>query len=262
MFGEAQVFSHPMKHRFLPCLALTFLLPLAPAWSQSSEAQERAAAAHLLAFGHPAPPAAGPDAKNSLAELVADHRSAIQKNAAVKRSVITRAWRDVVGRAPTGAETTTWTAHQATTYAELMQALTTWLAGQPDEKRQVSNRAYQLVIRRDAYPEEIEYWKPYGTLPYVVLVGAIENWAERNQPGLMVTNGTPSISINSRFLRTQRLSLSVANEARALLDLPVWTDVARQHSPGRNIVAVGAKDITSVGGMHFLLAGGGPLAGE
>jgi hypothetical protein len=249
-----------MKHRFLSGLVFSLVLSLTPAWSQHAESQERAAAAQLLAFGRPAP-SVGPDVQRTLAELLAGHRSAIRGDAATKRNVIMLAARDTLGRAPSEAEIDAWARGDATTYTEYVQAVTAWLADQPEENRRVIDRAYRLVINREAYAEEYAYWQPYGTLPYVVLVGAIENWAERNQPGLMVTNGTPSISSNSRFLRTERLSLAVANEARTLLGLPVWTDVARQHSPGRNIVAVGAKDIASVGGVHFLLTGGGPLAG-
>jgi hypothetical protein len=133
------------------------------------------------------------------------------------------------------------------------------LAANPAQYIEVIDRAYQLVIRRAGYPEEHAYWKGHGTLPYVLLVGAIENWALRNQPGLMVTTGTPSIAVNSRFLRTQRLPLPVANEIRTLIGLPVWTDVARLNNPGNNVVAVGAGGIASVGGVHFMLTGGGPL---
>lgn len=251
-----------MKYRHLTGFALALFATVMPSVAQNTAQQEIISASTMIAVGRPAlateltePAYAG----KTLAELVEMHRDGLRSDHALQKQVHEMARWDVSGLLIRKAG---FPYAHGVTYAESVKEGLAQLARQPEEYRRVINRAYQLVIRRDAYPEEIEYWKPYGTLPYVVLVGAIENWAERNQPGLMVTNGTPSININSRFLRTQRLSLSVANEARVLLDLPVWTDVARQHSPGRNVVAVGAREIASVGGMHFLLAGGGPLAGE
>lgn len=238
-------------------LALLAVLPLA---AQNTDAADRAAAARLLAFGRADRTPAGETA--SVAEALAAHKAALQADAALRRTVATRAFRDATGRAPTDAELATWTSGAVVTYTEVLQAVTAWLGTQPDEYRATIHRAYQLVIKRPAYPQEFPYWQRYGTVPYVLLVGAIENWGLRNQPGLMLTNGTASIAVPSRFLTTQPVSLPVANEIRPLLDLRVWTDVARQHNPGRNIVAVGAQDIESVGGMHFLLAGGGPLSGE
>lgn len=252
----------PMKHRFLPGLILALLATVVPSSAQST-AQEVISASTMIAFGRPALAGELADplyANKTLAELLKAHREDLKNDPELQRLVDNQAEVDAKG----------WRVEmkggdmrdRGVLYVERLKQNLETLAKQPDSYREVINRAYQLVIRRDAYEEEFAYWKNYGTLPYVVLVGAIENWAFRNQPGLMVTTGTPSIAINSRFLQTQRMPLGLANEAREVLGLPVWTDVARQHNPGRNIVAVGAKDIESVGGVHFLLAGGGPLAGE
>ena len=92
--------------------------------------------------------------------------------------------------------------------------------------------------------------------------GAMENWGQRNHPGLMVTSGTPSVTVNSRFLATLRLSRAVANEARAVIGLPVWSDVARLQNPDNHVVAVGAAGVASVGGIHFLAVGGGVFSGS
>lgn len=217
----------------------------------------------MLALGRPAMAGdlAEPlPANKSLRDLIEVHRENLKRDRELQREVAVRAEEDATGSVLPGDQGADQT--RGLTYAEQMQRQIASLATAPDRYRQVIDRAYQHVIRRPAYPEEHDYWKTRGTLPYVVLVGAIENWAQRNQPGLMVTTGTPSISVNSRFLTTLRLSLPIANEARTLLGLPVWTDVGRQHSPGNHVVAVGAADIASVGGVHFLLAGGGPLAGR
>lgn len=247
-----------MKTPSLPGLLLALFALAVPAAAQNPAQAEIISASTMIALGRPAEAAELDNpayAGKSLADLIAAHRERLKADPALRQRVEEQARWDVTGaKAGTGGQA-------GATYAEAVQAGIAALEADPAGYRQVIDRAYQLVIRRGVYPEEIEYWKRYGTLPYVVLVGAIENWAFRNQPGLMVTTGTPSIAINSRFIRTQRVSLAVANDARTLLGLPVWTDVARQHSPGRNIVAVGAKDIESVGGIHFLLAGGGPLAG-
>lgn len=253
-----------MKLRAFSALLLVWLVSSASVSAQAPTQQEIISASCLIAFGRPAELGELNDpllANKTLAQLVAGHREDLKNDPEIQRLVARQAFLHARGIAAPGKPDFVSSA-PGLTYADHIKQQIAWLAEHPEAYREVINRAYQLVIRRDAYPEEYAYWKPYGTLPYVVLVGAIENWAFRNQPGLMVTTGTPSIAINSRFLQTQRVPLSLANEARELLGLPVWTDVARQHSPGRNIVAVGAKDIESVGGVHFLLAGGGPLAGN
>lgn len=251
-----------MRYR---AFALLLLLVLnLPAFAQDREYHDFLAAGSMLAHGRPPTSfelAHASKGRESLAALVEGHRSRLGLDSVGQRAVIDRAWRDAYGLAPDEGALAELPPGGAT-YADLLRKHLTSLAAHPDDFRQVIERAYQQVIRRPAYPEEHDYWKLRGTLPYVVLVGAIENWAQRNQPGLMVTTGTPSISVNSRFLTTLRLSLPIANEARTLLGLPVWTDVGRQHSPGNHVVAVGAADIASVGGVHFLLAGGGPLAGR
>lgn len=249
-----------MNHRFRPGLLLVFSLLLAQSPAQPTEAQERAAAAGLLAFGRPTATAATAGGQ-PLKDLLAAHKATLRADAGARRTVAARAFQDAVGRAATAAELAAWSAGEAVTYTEVLQAVTAWLATQPAEYRETIHRAYRLVIKRPAYDEEFAYWQPHGTLPWVLLVGAIENWGLRNQPGLMLTTGTPSIAVTSRFLTTQRLSVPVANEARTLLGLPVWTDVARLRNPGHNVVAVGSAGVASVGGVHFVLAGGGPLAG-
>lgn len=248
----------------LSLTALVFALAgfALPALAQNAAQPEVISASTMIAFGRPALPAELADpayAKLSLRELVAAHRERLQRDPALQQQVDLRAWRDVNGPTSEGKPAG---AAAGVTYADRLAEDLATLAANPAEYRRVVNRAYLLVIGREVYAEEIEYWKPYGTLPFVVLVGAIENWALRNQPGLMVTNGTPAIAITSRFLVTQRASPALANEARELLGLRVWTDVARQHNPGRNIVHRSATDIESVGGVHFLFAGGGPLAGR
>ncbi len=249
-----------MKHRLPLRLALALLVTAVSSFAQSDESRERAAAAQLLAFGRPAATVETGDAKAHVNDLLNAHRTRLSNDANARHEVITVAFRDAFGRIPTEAERAHLSASQATTYTDLMRQMTDWLASHPDEHRQVIDRAYRLVINRGAYEEEYAYWKPFGALPYTLLVGAIENWAVRNQPGLMVTTGVPSIAVNSRFLQTQRLSLPVANEVRTIIGLPVWTDVARLSNPGNNVVALRAGDIASVGGVHFMLTGGGPLA--
>jgi hypothetical protein len=252
-----------MHRHSLTGLVLALVALAIPAAAQPSAQTELVAASYLIAFGRPALPAELADAGHAdkdLPALIAAHRARLQGDAALQREVDARARRDARGGAATDKPAAPRGA--GVTYADRLAEEVAALATDSAAYHAVIDRAYQMVIGRSVYPEEIEYWKPHGTLPYVVLVGAIENWAVRNQPGLMVTDGTPSISVVSRFLITQRLSPAAANQARELLGLRVWTDVARQHSPGRNIVSRHAAEIDSVGGVHFLFAGGGPLAGR
>jgi hypothetical protein len=188
-------------------------------------------------------------ASRGLTDLMTRHRQQLQGDATEQQAVRNAAERDAFGhrtgtgeRAPAG--------RPAETYTELMQRHLERLRRDPDEYQQVVQRAYQLVLRRGAYDLEFAYWKKHDTLSYLLLVGCIEDWARRNQPGLMVTAGTPTISANSRFLTTFRLSAPVAAEARAVLGLPPTSDAVLASS--RTVLAVGAESVVSHRGIPFL----------
>jgi hypothetical protein len=212
--------------------------------------QERVAASFILALGR-APTLdeashwAGADA--SVSDLIARHRQQLASDAAAQRTVARKALADSFGRAP-GVEDAGTSAKG--TYTELMQENVRWLAANPDEYAKVLNRAYQLVIRRDMYPEELEYWKKKDVQSFAVLVGCIDNWGRRNQPGLMVTAGPAALSINSVYLTTVRLSPAVAVEARIAAGLAAPVDAAA----GTHVLAAGAEKIISDGRIHFAAA--------
>lgn len=254
-----------MKTRLLTSLLLSALTWLVPAFAQTTEQTERIATSFVLAQGRLATAAELAEwsaaGSASLPDLLARHRDLLKKTPAAQRTVVERASADAFGRAPTAAELSTGTS-TALIYTELMQQHVAWLAQHPDDYRQVIERAYRSVVQRAAYDLEFNYWKPRATLPYLLLVGSIEHWGQRNAPGLMVTSGTPSVTVNSRFLATLRLSRAVANEARAVIGLPVWSDVARLQNPDNHVVAVGAAGVASVGGIHFLAVGGGVFSGS
>lgn len=84
----------------------------------------------------------------------------------------------------------------------------------------------------------------------LLLVGCIEDWARRNQPGLMLTAGTTAASVSCVYLRTRRLSPAVAEEAREAAGL----EPPEGHA-GR-IVAAGCEAVVSVGGIHSAVCGG------
>lgn len=245
-----------MKLSRLFVITAALLGCVALARAQAPARPDAIQAASMLALGRPATASELADpalAGKSVADLVAAHRAALKADTAAQRLVDDRAQLDAFGTKGTAAS------GSGVLYVERLQQHTAYLAAHPDEYRQVIERATTLVVNRPVYSEEFAYWKGYRTLPFVLLVGAIENWGFRNQPGLMAASGTPSIALSSRFLTTAWLSPAVANEARAILGLPIWTDVARLKNPGYNVVAVGAGDIASVGGVHFIVAGGGPL---
>lgn len=233
-----------------------------PADQPLSRQEERVAASFVLALGRAPSPAelqtgAGQD-QATVSELVARHRQQLQDDAALRRATLEKAFKDTYGRAPTNEEIGTWS-QQRGTYSELMNRLIAALAEDPTEYEKMLDRVYRLVARRAVYPEEIDYWKKHGTIPYAMLVGAVEDWARRNQPGLMVTAGTPTVSINSNHLTTVRLSRAIAEEARAAAGLPSlrghYVEADYLGSTGRNIVAPGAETIVSSGKIHFVAAG-------
>lgn len=230
-------------------MALTALHAAPPSAAQA----ERVAASFLLAQGRL--PTAEETAQwgatdTSVADLLAKHRQQITANAATKRAVVAKAFADSFGRAATDEEIAKEAAVANATYTELMQHHVEWLAAHPESYHKILNRAYQYVIRRDVYPEEIEYWKKKDIQSYAVLVGCIDNWGRRNQPGLMVTAGPAAISVNCVFLATARLSPAVAAEARAAANLGPVVDAAA----GTHVLAAGAGKIISDGRIHFAVA--------
>lgn len=230
--------------------------PAASALAQSAAQQERIAASFVLALGRtPTPAEAEAWAKQeplSLALLVTRHRERLRADAAAERAVIVKAGQDAFGVPP--GEDDVKKLSGAGTYTDLVQRHLAWLAGHPDDYEQVVQRAYRRTLQRDAYSVEIDYWRRQPSLSFALLAGCIEDWARRNRPGLMATTGVASVSVNSEYLETVRVSPAVATEARAAAGLtsPAETSPA---AGARRVVAPGAGAVASVGGIHFVAAG-------
>lgn len=230
--------------------------------AQAPAQGERIAASFVLALGRTPTPEeitqwSGKDAV-TLADVLARHRKQLQGDRAAERAVIVKASQDAFGRVPTEEEARGLSG--AGTYVELMQRHLQWLAGHPAEYQQVMHRAYRFLLNRNAYSVEIDYWTRQPVLSFALLVGCIEDWARRNRPGLMATTGVASVSINSPYLATVRLSAGVAAEARAATGLVQASDAAQASALGRTVVAPGAERVASVGGITFVAAGAPDLA--
>jgi hypothetical protein len=229
----------------------------AVAHAQSAQIEERIAASFVLALGRT--PTAGEveewakDGPRSVADLFSRHREALRRDAAAGREMAVKAAQDAFGRAPSDDELRRLT--DGETYSEIVQRHIQRLGGNPVEYEQVMHRAYRLHLQRDAYAVELDYWRARPALSFVLLAGCVENWARRNQPGLMATAGVPAVSVNSPYLAAVRLSPAVAAEARAAAGLPPPGDAALAAALGRHVVAPGAGTIASVGGIHFAAAG-------
>ena len=174
-------------------------------------------------------------------DLVLDHDAA------------TRAYEDAFGQVPTAADLAG--GKPATSYTDAVAGHLQWLAAHPDAYVEVIERVYPLVISRKVYPEEIAYWKKQPPLPFVLLVGCVENWARRNQPGLMVTTGTPTMSVNSEFLTTVPLGPAEAHAAAEAFKLPIDTAPESSRSQPHHLVAAGGASVATDGGMYFAVAG-------
>ena len=246
-----------MKHCSSVLLALiAFVLPALAAPAQSPVQRERVEAATLLALGRPASAAEIEAAGGaSVADLIAKLGATLQGDRELAAAVAAKAWRDALGSDPE-PRAITGRPEGAPTYAALVQGHLRRLASDPGEYRAVIERAYRHALRRAAYDIEFEYWMSRDTQSFVLLVACIENWAQRNAPGLMSTTGTPSISINSVHLTAVRLSPAVAHEARLLNGFD-RSDAEAAHAAevGHHLVAPGAEKIVSIGGIHFVATG-------
>jgi hypothetical protein len=253
-----------VSQRRLAGLFLIVLSAAAPAaaLAQSAAQEERVAASFVLALGR-TPTAAETDQwvkqePMSLADLMARHLQQLQGDPAAARAVTARAGWDTLGRAPGEGDPVG--ASDVGTYTDLMQRSLRWLADHPSEYEQVLNRAYRLVLQRDVYSIETDYWKRQPVLSFALLAGCIDDWARRNQPGLMATAGVASVSVNSAYLATIRLSPAIAAEARMAAGLLPAGGVPDASALGRNVVAPGAGEVASVGGIHFAAAGSARLS--
>jgi hypothetical protein len=257
--------GRPPRSTCLPAglLALIVFAGLpAAAVAQPTAQEQRVAASFVLALGRG--PTADEAARwasrgpSSVAELIALHRQDVQKDAAAARAVAAKADDDAFGGAsladrPAGRPA-------AGIYSDLVRQHVQYLADHAADYQQVLNRAYRLVVQRDAYPMELDYWKRLPALPFSLLVACVENWAARNQPGLTATSGVPAASVTSRYLVTVTLSPAVAGEARAALGLEPAGDRAMATAAGRHVVSPGASEVVSVGGIHFAAAGAAGLS--
>lgn len=235
----------------LSSLVLLAALTVVPAFAASEAQNERINAAFVLALGR-APTAEdlglwSKEDKLSVADLIA-------RLQAQGESAVDRACADAFGRGPTDAERQAGVAGRPN-YTALMKQHMRWLAGHPEEYAQVIGRSYQLVLGRAPLDLEITYWQARPPLSFVLLNGCIENWARRNAPGLTVTSGRATVSVNSEWLTAVRLSPAVAAEARAAAGLFPAGDVHLAAANGQNVVAAGAGGVDSAGGIHFVAAG-------
>lgn len=197
-------------------------------------------AAQLLVFGQP-----GPTTLGSFEQRFEAATAVLRNDSRMLTQTRIKAELDALGASGIRQAKT-----DALTYIDQMRDHLAWLATQPETYTQVMQRAYRHVINRDAYPEEIAYWNQQPeTLSYILLVACLEDWARRNQPGLMVTGGKPTVSINCEFLTTARVSPADAATARTLAQLPAIT------APGNHVIAPGAAHLAASGGIHFIAVG-------
>lgn len=224
----------PLARYLALIMTVGFGLPVAT-FASAEETQ----AAYILALGRNATAPEQAQAGGLPATL--DHlQNQLKTTANQRQTVAARAARFVYGDASVApnqpaARDALFATQVGTHLAELAENEAAYLA--------VLQRVYPYVVGRDIYTEEIEYWAGHPTLPYALLVGCVEDWARRNQPGLMNTAGTPTVSVNCELLETQRLSPELANQVAAVMGLPAATTV----------LAAGGDSLKSSGDIRFLV---------
>ena len=225
--------------------------------AQSAQIEERIAASFVLALGRTPTTADveqwAKDGPRTVADLFSRHREALRHDAAAGREVAAKAAQDAFGRAPSEDELRVFPTARSTrrscSATSSGSAGTRWSTSRsctaPIGSTSSATRTRSNSTTGEARP----------ALSFVLLAACVENWARRNQPGLMATAGVPSVSVNSPYLAAVRLSPAVAAEARAAAGLPPPGDAALAAALGRHVVAPGAGTLASVGGIHFAAAG-------
>lgn len=208
----------------------------------SDEPSATAIAAAMLIHGTAEPTV---DAEQTRFAWVLQRESeALHQSPTLQQSAIRRAYRDTFGIDPKDPRGPAGSSNEAVlSYHEQVKHHLHWLESHTEAYEAVLQRAYQTVIFREAYEEEIAYWMQRDRQSYLILVACVEDWARRNQPGLMVTSGIATASVNCEFLNTLQLSAELASQVRAAMDL----------SPSTTVLAHGASAIASGGNIPFLL---------
>jgi hypothetical protein len=247
-------------------LAALITAPLAPAPDAAavqpfqSAPDERVAASFVLARGRAPVPAEieawAVPAASAFSAMMARHAQQLGADQGEQRAVALKAEFDAFGTHGGGPPADAQTA--GGTYLERMRRHLDWLGSHPEGYTQVIQRAYRLVLRREAYPPELGYWARQPVLPFALLAACIDDWARRNQPGLTVTSGPAAVNVNSPYLVTVRLTPALAAEVRAAAGF----ERPRNAALGYHVVAPGAGRVGSVGGIHFVAAGAPGLRGE
>lgn len=253
------VMSAPLLRALVICAALVCG---ATTRAQTVPSDPRLAAATALTFGRlPLPGEALADAAAPFATWLAAARARLQTDPVLRRTTAVHAWADTFGVTPTDRELADDTT-DALTYTALVERHLAWLAARPDAYRAVLDRAYQRVVHRPAFDEEVGYWHSHLDRPlsYILLVGCLDNWARRNQPGLMATTGTPTVSPHTRALDIVRVPPDLIADMRAAAALPAAGSPALARAAGRNLLAPGGARLVTAGGIPFIAVGASPTA--
>lgn len=254
--GLGGVRSRPSMKRLVAAfvaVAGSCLGTTAPAGS-AEVPDESAVPVYMLVLGRrPSPAEAAGSGRGDAAEQVAALKQRLVNDPAEAAAVARRASRDAMGR-PAHADEIAAVRDRPQTYSELMQGHVAVLAARPDEHVEMIRRAYPLVVGRTAYPEEIEYWRKGGPLPFVLVVACLDNWARRNQPGLMVTGGVPTVARHCSYLETARVRSSSVTTLRAAVSL----EAAAVASGG--VLAAGGSRLQTDGGMALVAVGNDRLS--
>lgn len=203
-------------------------------------------ARHMLVFGRPGSTSANQDLDKLRKQLQSDSEAAAFAWA--------QAWRDSFGTEPQPGNAPKKDGERLT-YIEHMKANLGRLTAEPSLRETVINRAYRYLLQRDAYPEEIKYWTVRPVAPFSTVVASMEHWARRNQPGLMVTSGTPTVAAYSRYLSTVTLSRADALTLRKQFGLEPDGDPEVIASRGHNLIGVAPEAAVTGGHMFFAATG-------
>lgn len=242
--------AYPMIQR-LWVLLITVAFGLSPHVGRAQGAAgANVSAASVLVLGRLPLPAELPPVSASLNDEIGRLRQRVLHEPALRRAMLAQSCRDAFGREASDAELADPAASPS--YTEEMSRHLQVLASHADEFEQVIRRAYQVVIHREPYAEEVAYWKKGGPLTFVLLVGGVDGWARRNQPGLMVTGGVPTLSINCVYLTTVRLSAAEAAQALSAFDRG---NGGAATGSAQHVIAAGGERLATSGGMYFVAAG-------
>lgn len=175
-----------------------------------------------------------------LKNLVENHRNYLQGNPSLKKDMIRRSFKNVYGRTPSESEVNQ-NMSQNYNYSDWIKNHMAWLRKSGTDYENVIKFAYQNVMGRQSYANEVSYWKNNGATAYYLLAACVDNCKRTSGSGACAKN-----VVGNGLLDQIKVADVVAKQTASLIG-----------QAGGNVISAGGGNVVSAGGGNVVSAAGG-----